>query len=66
MQLTEEMIERLAYRLIKIEVRRYDRTTTDSELANFVRGVVNLQTKLYEELNKVEESEVTQGEVKII
>ena len=53
----EETIERLAYRLIRIETRRFDRTTTDSELANFVRGVVDLQTELYEELNRVESEE---------
>lgn len=57
MKINEETIERLAYRIIRVEVRRYDRTTTDSELANFVRGVVNLQMKLCEELNKVESDE---------
>lgn len=54
MRMSEETIERMAYRLIRIEVRRFDRTTTDSELANYVRGVVDLQTQLYEELNKAE------------
>lgn len=52
--MNEEIIERMAYRLIRIEVRRFDRTTTDSELANYIRGVVDLQTQLYEELNNVE------------
>ena len=52
--MSEETIDRIAYRLIRIEVRRFDRTTTDSELANYVRGVVDLQTQLYEELNNVE------------
>jgi hypothetical protein len=37
-----------------MEVRRFDRTTTDSELANYVRGVVDLQTDLYGELTRVE------------
>ena len=54
MRINEETIERMAYRLIRIEVRRFDRTTTDSELANYVRGVVDLQTQLYGELSKVE------------
>ena len=54
MQITEEMLEREAYRLIRIEARRFDRTITDSELGNYVRGVVDLQTELYGELNKVE------------
>lgn len=54
MQINKEIIERAAYRLIRIEVRRFDRTTTNSELANYVRGVVDLQTDLYEELNRAE------------
>lgn len=54
MKMNEETIERLAYRLIRREIRRFDRTTTDSEVANYVRGVVDLQTQLYEELNRVE------------
>jgi len=55
--MNEDAIERMAYRLIRIEVRRFDRTTTDGELANYVRGVVDLQTELYEELNKTEGEE---------
>lgn len=54
MRMNEEAIERMAYRLIRREIRRFDRTTTDSEVANYVRGVVDLQTQLYEELNKAE------------
>ena len=57
MQINEEILEREAYRLIRIEVRRFDKTTTNSELANYVRGVVDLQTELYENLTK--ESEVS-------
>lgn len=41
--------ERMAYRLIRREVRRFDRETTDSELANYVRGVVDMQSELYKE-----------------
>ena len=36
----------MAYRLIRTEVRRFDRETTDAELANYVRGVVSMQTEL--------------------
>ena len=54
MSINEEAIERMAYRLIRREVRRFDRITTDSELANYVRGVVDLQTELYGELSKAE------------
>lgn len=51
--INEDTIERLAYRLIRIEVRRFDRITADSEeLANYVRGVVDLQTELYGELGE--------------
>ena len=60
MQISEEAIERLAYRLIRIEVRRFDRITTDSELANYVRGVVDLQTQLYAEVER-ESNENTEG-----
>lgn len=58
MQVNEETIEKMAYRLIRKEVRRFDRTTTDSELANYVRGVVDLQTELYGELTRVENEEM--------
>ena len=54
MRMNEDEIERLAYRLIRREVRKFDRTTTDGELANYVRGVVDLQTELYGELSKKE------------
>lgn len=55
--MNEDTIERLAYRLIRRETRRFDRTTSDSELANYVRGVVDLQTELYGELSKQESTE---------
>lgn len=58
MRINEEAIERLAYMLIRREVRRFDRTTTDSELANYVRGIVDLQTELYGELSKENTKEV--------
>ena len=54
MQMNEEIIEKMAYRLIRKEVRRFDRTTTDSELANYIRGVVDLQTDLYSDLTRIE------------
>lgn len=61
MQINEAMLEKEAYRLIRIEARRLDRTTTDSELGNYVRGVVDLQTQLYGELNKVESDVESEG-----
>ena len=54
MIMNEDAIERLAYRLIRRETRRFNRTTSDSELANYVRGVVDLQTELYGEFAKQE------------
>lgn len=57
MKMNEDAIERMAYRLIRREVRRFDRTTTDGELANYVRGVVDLQTELYGELTEKEREE---------
>lgn len=57
MRMNEDAIERFAYRLIRREVRRFDRTTTDGELANYVRGIVDLQTELYGELSKKESEE---------
>lgn len=47
--MNNDMFEHMAYRLIRREVRRFDRETTDSELANYVRGVVDMQTELYSE-----------------
>lgn len=44
-----EKIELMAYRLIRKEVRRFDRNTNDSELANYIKGVVDMQTELYDE-----------------
>ena len=45
--MTVEQIELIAYKLIRREVNKFDRTTTDSELGNYVRGVVQMQTELY-------------------
>ena len=46
MEITQDEIIQMAYRLIRIETRRFDRTTTDSELANYVKGIVDFQTEL--------------------
>lgn len=45
--MSEQEIELIAYRLIRIACRRFDRTTTDSELANYIKGIVDLQTEIY-------------------
>ena len=48
MKLDTHQLELLAYKLIRREVRDFQRKTTDSELANYVRGVVNFQTELFD------------------
>lgn len=45
--MTTEELQLMAYGLIRAEVRRFNRETSDSELANYVRGVVDMQTELY-------------------
>ena len=46
-EIDEKTIELAAYRLIRIETRRFDRESTDAELGNYVKGVVDLQTEIY-------------------
>lgn len=45
--MTTEELQLMAYGLIRTEVRRFNRETSDSELGNYVRGVVDMQTELY-------------------
>lgn len=45
--MTTEELQLMAYGLIRAEVRRFHRETSDSELGNYVRGVVDMQTELY-------------------
>lgn len=44
---TAEELQLMAYDLIRAEVYRSNREISDSELANYVRGVVDMQTELY-------------------
>lgn len=53
MNLTEKEIELMAYRLIRIEARRFDRNTSDSEFANYVKGIVDMQTEIYAKLSEL-------------
>lgn len=55
MIMNETTIELAAYRLIRIEARRFDRESSDAELGNYVRGVVDLQTEIYSLLEKGKE-----------
>ena len=45
--ITEEQRELVAYKLIRREVRRFDRHNSDAELANYVRGIVDMQTEMF-------------------
>ena len=44
--MTEKELELTAYRLIRIKSRHYE-NLNDEQLANYVRGVVDLQTEIY-------------------
>lgn len=52
--MNENELELIAYRLIRRECRRFDRTTTDGELANYIKGIVDLQTAIYSDTPKGE------------
>lgn len=54
--MSEKELELIAYRLIRIACRRFDRTTTDSELANYIMGIVDLQTEIYSDTPKGEDN----------
>ena len=49
MQITNEQIQLMAYRLIRIAARRFDSEMTHENLGMYARGVVDLQTELYDE-----------------
>ena len=55
--MTIDELQLEAFRLIRKEARRFDRETNDSELGNYVRGVVDLQTEIY----KLIENELVQN-----
>ena len=50
MNITTEKSELIAYRLIRIETNRFDRNKNDSELGNYVRGVVDFQTEIFSKI----------------
>lgn len=55
--MTIDELQLEAFRLIRRELRRFDRETNDSELGNYVRGVVDLETEIYAQLLKSNENE---------
>lgn len=56
--MTTEELQLMAYGLIRTEVRRFNRETSDSELGNYVRGVIDMQTELYKKKYKKTWAEV--------
>lgn len=48
----QEIVERESFRAIRIETGRFDRNGGDAELGAFVRGVVALESLLYDECYK--------------
>ena len=56
-QMTIDELQLEAFRLIRKEARRFNRETNDSELGNYVKGVVDLETEIYAQLLKSNENE---------
>lgn len=54
--MTIDELQLEAFRVIRREARRFDRETNDSELGNYVKGVVDLETQIFEQLLKSNES----------
>lgn len=51
--MTDNQLKIKAFDLIRHETRNFERSTTDSELGNYIKGVVDLYTEiLKEEQNK--------------
>ena len=50
----QEIVERKSFRAIRREANRFDRIIGDAELGAFVRGVVALESLLYDECYKDE------------
>ena len=48
--MTIDELQLEAFRLIRKEARRLDRKTNDSELGNYVKGVIDLETEIYARL----------------
>ncbi len=49
-KITEELSEKLAYMVIRRKARDITNSCTDAELGQYVRGVVDMQTEIYQEL----------------
>ena len=53
--MTNEEVESKAYRLIRIAARNAIDPMNDEQLANYVKGIVDLQSELYSVFIKKEE-----------
>ena len=63
--MTIDELQLEAFRLIRTEARRFDRETNDSELGNYIRGVVDLETQIFEQLlksNKAEKEDIEKAD----
>lgn len=47
--MTDNQLKIKAFDLIRHEVRDFERSTTDSELGNYIKGVVDLYTEILKE-----------------
>ena len=57
--MTDNQLKIKAFDLIRHEVRDFERSTTDSELGNYIKGVVDLYTEiLKEKQNKRSKDEI--------
>ena len=59
--MTNIAIQLLAYKLIRREVRKFDRSTSDAELGNYVRGVVDMQTELFMSMDAAAQEDTQDG-----
>ncbi len=55
--MTTDELQLEAFRLIRKETKRFNRETNDSELGNYVRGIVDLETQIFAQLLKSNENE---------
>ena len=59
--MTNIAIQLVAYKLIRREVRKFDRSTSDAELGNYVRGVVDMQTELFMSMDTAAQEDTQDG-----
>lgn len=48
--MTIDELQIMAYKVIRREGHTFERTTTDSEFGNYVRGVLDLQAEIFRKM----------------